>query len=236
MSRAIKPDLDSLYQFIDSYSMPRIDDNVEYKEQIKRLHKVYFSLLTMHSCIQAHDINSGTQHLTDQKMYLNESISELGSAFFISLHGCYKAAEQVLRSSLENFFKALACNKHPEILNSKSTYEVIDAAKTAEIFNVQSNEQKYNLLKQEYSLLCATVHTANSMHMQNVSAIGYFPHFNSGGANKFATHYLKIVKAFLELLCFEYKDAYLNAHYSNKDIINSCLPAGILDRLSNAVA
>jgi hypothetical protein len=111
--------------------------------------------------------------------YVVESISDLGSALFTWLHGGYKAARQVLRSSVENFFKALGSLIKADIGSTKNTYELIELVRELDFFQNQQNFWMYSSLKQIYATLCADVHTASIQQMSHISALGYFPHFFS---------------------------------------------------------
>lgn len=59
---------------------------------------------------------------------------------FLVTHGCYKGAKLLLRSSIENFIKAVCFDEYPDIVIKKSVYEVFDIAKASMTF---SGSKKY---------------------------------------------------------------------------------------------
>lgn len=232
MSREVRIDFKELTSFIENYSLPSKEGEPNYYHQIARLHKVYYSLLTLHRDVcQTTESGKPTSTLD---LYLNEVISELGSSFFVFLHGCYKASHLILRSAIENFCKAFGSEVSPNITELKHTYEVIAQAGQASVFQNSDNRKLFETLKEEYSQLCATVHTASSDKMQNVTALGYFPHYDKNSSSSFANQYLKIAKTILEVVCHEYRDKYLGMHYKNRDIVDASLSPTALKKLNTS--
>jgi len=77
----------------------------------------------------------------------------------------------------------------------------------------------HDKLKDLYANMCATVHTATKNNMQNVSAIGYFPHFEITKAMEVKKKYVDTVSTMLIILCLMFNDVFHNMHYKNKDIV-----------------
>lgn len=224
-NRLIQEDFELLKAFVANYKLPN-EDNLEYFKTLKRTHRVYFSVLELHSvCKGLEPLKSNMKSTFGQ--YLGESISELGSSLFISLHGCYKGSDQILRSSIENFLKAFGSTVHPNITTIKNTYEVIDKSGDALVFKTKEIKEKYQNLKILYSRLCAAVHTATESNMQNVGALGYFPYFEINASTKFMNNYIAVSSTMLDILCWEYRFAYAKFHYQSKDIIEVSLSKNI---------
>ncbi|EGR0943095.1 hypothetical protein V9K20_003373 [Vibrio cholerae] len=224
-TKLIQSDFECLKVFVNKYRLPG-EDNVEYFKNLKRTHKVYFSVLELHSVCKGLEPLKNNVDSTFAK-YLGESISELGSSLFISLHGCYKGSDQILRSSIENFLKAFGSTVHSDITTIKNTYEVIDKSGDALVFQTKELKEKYHRLKVLYSTLCASVHTATESNMQNVGALGHFPYFDADSSARFMGSYITVSTAILDILCWSVRAEYSKVHYKSKDIIEASLSRNI---------
>lgn len=98
-------------------------------------------------------------------------------------------------------------------------YEVIDLSKEIAFFQDSECSKLHDKLKDLYANMCATVHTATKNNMQNVSAIGYFPHFEITKAMEVKKKYVDTVSTMLIILCLMFNDVFHNMHYKNKDIV-----------------
>ncbi|WP_394174797.1 hypothetical protein [Thalassotalea litorea] len=227
--KSIKEDFECLKEFVVGYELPK-HDNLEYFNNLKRTHKIYFSILELHA------VCKGLAPLKDNLdstfgKYLGESISELGSSLFVSLHGCYKGSDQILRSAIENFLKAIGSTVHPNIITIKNTYEVIDKAEDAEVFNTEEIKEKYSKLKCLYSNLCASVHTATESNMQNIGALGYFPYFEKKASDEFMKNYIDVATSILNILSWQFRADYPRIHYKSRDIIDESLSRDIKTKI-----
>lgn len=224
-TRLINDDFEQLKTFVNEYRLPS-EDNVVYFRNLKKTHKAYFSVLELHAVCKGLEPMKSDEHSIFVK-YLGESISELGSSLFVSLHGCYKGSDQILRSSIENFLKAFGSTVHTDITEIKNTYVVIDKSIDADVFQTKAVREKYFQLKNIYSTLCASVHTATESNMQNVGALGLFPYFDAHSSEQFMRHYITVSTAILDILCWSIRGDYSKIHYKSKDIIDASLSKNI---------
>ena len=158
-------------------------------------------------------------------------MSDLGSALFVWVHGAYKASRQVLRSSTENFFKAVGSLDSAEISKLKNTYELINLVRQAEFFQKGENLWMYTSLKQVYKMLCADVHTATIQQMSHISALGYFPNFSLQEAVKFEQMFLRVTRVYASTLCLMFRSNFERMHFKNRDIISPALTKEVRRRL-----
>jgi hypothetical protein len=230
MTREIRRDLEHLKEFIKSYSLNAALANEDFNQLLSKQHKRYFALLIVvaemnHQFVTPFSI-SVNNHAELNKIfmdYIAESVSDLGSALFVWMHGTYKAARMTLRSGIENFLKAIGFIEFQQIIQSKNVYEVIDLAGEIDLFKVNANKLMFEELKQIYGMLCATVHTASIQQMAHVTALGYFPHFDFAVAQEFAKIFFRVSQLFTFILCLMFKDCYLCMHYKNQDIVVNVL-------------
>ena len=109
MSRRIKEDFDNLCDFFKKYSLAPIFEEKDFVKQISTYHKKYYSYLVL--VIELKEIVDNANYAPcmsqEQYNYVLESCSDVGQALFLVTHGCYKGAKLLLRSSIENFIKAV---------------------------------------------------------------------------------------------------------------------------------
>ncbi|WP_457923355.1 hypothetical protein [Pseudomonas aeruginosa] len=232
MTRAIQEDFEHVQKFIGNYRLETLLSDDEAIKKIKSAHAKYFAALTIfhelkhkNPTLQLPPTNSPEKNIKlagNFWAYLEEILSELGSTLFLIANGFYKAAELVLRSTLENFFKINAAFHTPDIFETKSTYEVIELSKNSEVFKSEPGTDIFEKLKSHYVTLCKSVHTADIENMQQVTALGYFPHIDKTKLAATSKAYVSITSKYVEILSLIFKDSSHEMHYKNKDIIQTC--------------
>ena len=96
MAREFKEDFDNLLVFINDYSLKSLLLDSKYIDEIKKIHKKYFSYLTFIAELQSYiGANDGEDKPFD---FLKESCSDAGISFFLLIHGSYKPSKLLLRS------------------------------------------------------------------------------------------------------------------------------------------
>ena len=239
MSRALKDDYSELLEFIDSYSIRDAYDPESLSRTIKPIHKSYYSALVLLAELNHQGFQPPVSCLKAQEkeqrklfwLYLSESFSELGSAFFLILNGCYKASDQVLRSSIENFIKALGSLDEVGLNQIKNIYEVFDRAGSTVFFSAGIGKEVYQGLKKLYGDLCSTVHTGTEQDMQSISALGDFPAIDADRVKMAKNKYLKIVRLYVSSLSVRFEQEFHKMHHRNRDIVLLSLSAGALKEL-----
>lgn len=223
--RGVSSDYEELVDFILNYKIPYSSSDTSFNSMLKKIHKRYYSFLSLH-----HEILNGGHFIETLssptkeifKSRINEVLSELGTVFFLSLHGCYKAARLVMRSCLENFSKAVGCLLDINIVNETSVYKVMEIALSHPVFESNALIEK-NFLNEKYSALCADVHTASVNNMQNIACIGSFPVSSVEEFSIIAELYVKLINAITSVLIKIAPIVYHKAHHIHKDAISSIL-------------
>lgn len=232
MSRKIKEDFEELCNFFKKYNLVDIFKKDDFIKQISTYHKKYYSyfvlVVELKEIVNNIDYNPCMSNI--QYYYLLESCSDVGQAFFLTIHGCYKGAKLLLRSSIENFIKAVCYDENHDIITKKSVYEVFDIAKTSITFS-DSKKNIFDTIHTEYVELCKDVHTADFIHMEHITSLGTFPHFNNDGGENIKNHILQILPRYITLLCLKYNQRYHKIFYLNKDIIKE----GILNEYKQEI-
>ena len=217
MPREIASDYNNVREFLENYTLKHTDDQ-DFIELTKRLQKRYFAIVTFFGELNQLMQSPGQQ--TDiGLLYLYESYSDLGSTFFIALHGAYKPSKLMLRSSIETFCKGFFIDEYPEILKEKSVYVIFETIKNSAFLSSKNLNLNYNSIHNKYKELCADTHTADEKNMGKIDRIGIFPSFDKAKLNNIADTYTTLIKDYLFLLTVKYNSFFHKMDYRNRDII-----------------
>lgn len=222
MSRLVSEDFNKLCSFITSYSLTGILENKEVVKLLSTYHKKYYGYLVfMEKLHQAKEENEISESQYD---FLQESCSDIGQAFFLLFHGCYKGAKLLLRSSIENFLKGICLDEDPSLPKTKSVYEIFDKAKLTTVFS-DVKISLHDTIHNEYALLCQDVHTADKTHMASVTALNNFPSFDKKQADIVTKFVLHLEPVYMTLLALKFNNIYhkmnpLHKEVTNKEILN----------------
>lgn len=221
MARIVNQDFEELCGFISSYSLINLLKDQNIKSRFSTFHKKYYAYLILIEELRASKNREGsTLHIDEtQFSYLQESCSDFGQALFLLIHGCYKGAKLLMRSSIENFLKGVAFDEDGTIITTKSVYEVFDKAEAISVF-VGANHDLHALLHDIYAKLCQDVHTADVAHMSSISALGHFPCFDSTVSEQIFNNFKRLVNVYVTLLAIKYNAFYHTIGFENKQVLN----------------
>ncbi len=227
MTRECSQDFSMLKQYISEYSIVCNLEKESYLKSAKKMHKVYFSLVNWHVEYQHKMIYFSNKYTSNQDILLriSESISDIGSSKFNWLNGSYKASRVMLRSSIENFIRAISAIDDEEQLVEKSVYALFDSASDSAIFNSSITINKsYKVLHSNYKELCKDTHTANSSNMEHITSLIDYPKYVEEKSNATGDVFISVVKNILAILCLFFNEFYHKMHHRNKENIINSLP------------
>ena len=156
---------------------------------------------------------------TKQYLYLAETSSDIATAIFHTANGSYKSAKILIRSSIENYFKAFCQDELPNILTEKSVFKIFESVKALLYFQKENQKECYNLIHHTYVELCKDTHTADVINMENITALKYFPSYDAKKFEEVNKMLSKLIKCFIFLLCDKYNKQFHDMHYKNKENI-----------------
>jgi hypothetical protein len=229
MSREVSEDYKELLSFFEKYSISPITSDSDYVSIISRVHKRYFSYLTIVGELTLLSKESSLNPtITDEQLnYLKESCSDIGNSIFCLINGAYKPSNLMLRSSIETFFKGFNLDTYSDITTEKSLYKVFDTLKVQLFYQAEPQKSIYNMIHQKYVDLCAETHTATSVNMAHVTSMNYFPQFNKNKALIIANTMTHLINCYVSLLVIKYKEHYHKMHFKNKINILSILSGDV---------
>lgn len=222
MSRLVKEDFDKLCTFVKKYALTNVMEIEDEKKLLSSYHKKYFAYLVLIEEIHQKIVKNERcfNMLTEQYEFLQESCSDIGQAFFLLFHGCYKGAKLLLRSSIENFLKGSCMDEDNSLPKTKGVYDVFNKAKSTSVFRGKK-EELHERLHNEYALLCQDVHTADVSHMASITALNHFPSFQKKEAETILKMLQKIIPIYITIIALKYNDVYHSMSYVYKDITNN---------------
>lgn len=220
MTRLVAQDFEALKFFFTKYSLQDSLNSPEFINSLKPFHKAYFSFLNLVIHLECQQFLS-----SEVSERFKESCSDIGQALFLMGHGAYKPANLILRSSIENFVKGIGFLEDPNILALKSLYDVFDVAKKFKGCIGIDFSNLMNILHTDYGTLCEHTHTATVAQMAHISALNILPHFDVVKANQLNTMATRVLKNYLVIMLFSFKQAFFKIDPDNRDsILNALSP------------
>lgn len=226
MPRSVDKDLRLLSDFIDSYSISKHLSDKQFNSTLKQSHKAYFVILTLLSNIEfelnKNPIDFVGQNLainSEAYLYLRESVSDFGNGLFCCLHGAYKSGHMALRSSIENYVRAIAGMHDKKALNTTSVYQLFIIAKTTSPFS-GINQIHLSNLRGIYSDLCKFTHSATPKHMASIKSLSYFPTHDAEKFNEWIVKADKTMKNQVSCIFNLIPEIYLTSHFKSKEILD----------------
>ena len=230
MSRERKEDFQKLVEFLRNYAISSEAGNQSFQLLLKQLHGKLFSLLTL--VVEIESLNPELQvYSEDSLSYSFECASDLAQSLFCWVHGAYKPADLMLRSSIETFVKAACGTEIPPILSERSLYQVMDYARASNACGAQLVAQYFARIQNEYALLCAVAHSATADRQTQVQALRMFPKFDPQNAEAFGRRFVVLTERYMAILLANNDAAFRKAHYKNQQIVLDALPREIKQEL-----
>jgi hypothetical protein len=230
MSRERKDDFRKLEDFLKNYAITGHSNDPEFKRLLKQLHGKLISFLTF--VIEIELRNPEVHSYSDKSIsYAFECASDLAQALFCWIHGAYKPANLVLRSSIETFVKAVCGTENPKIFDERSVYQVMNDARASKACGAQPVTQYFSRIHSEYTALCGVAHSASADRQLQVQALRMFPKFDAQNAEEFGGRLIALADSYLAILISNNEIAFRNAHYKNRIIVLDSLPNEIKKEL-----
>ena len=215
MSRRLTEDFEKLSVVLCDYNR---ESYIKCQHQIyecKAMHKKMYGLM-----IFVAEFNTQNAH-TYFSQFLEEMSSDLLLCLFNWIQGMYKPAKLELRCAIENLLKSVLSSSDTSIIEEKSLYEIFDIAKVNKHFETDFGKTRFELLRNDYSTLCRTVHS-DPLQMHSTSALNLLPQYNRELSKELVTLYIRIVENSLGILYINYPFTIDRMHPENKkDFLDS---------------
>ncbi|WP_277015643.1 hypothetical protein [Flavobacterium lindanitolerans] len=220
MSREISDDYKTFTSFLERYDLNKHLENTDFIKSISSQHKKYFAYLTcIAELIHLKEIVITPKLLDEQILFLKESCSDIGNAFFSMLHGAYKPSRLMLRSSIETFMKGFNLDQYIDITTEKNLYKIFDTIKALNFFDDKLTKTIFNDIHQKYGKLCEDTHTATELNMQHITALNYFPKYDKNEVEAITKYISELVSCYIALLTLKYNAHFHKMHHRNKEIL-----------------
>jgi hypothetical protein len=226
MSREVSADFKELTSFIENYNLKGPTTNKYFIRVLSEQHKKFFSYLTCVAELNSLTKDTAIKPIIESKQmdFLIESCSDVANALFVMTHGAYKAARMMLRSSIETFLKGFNIDSLVDLDKEKSVFTIFDSVIALPFFIDEPQKKLLDIIHADYKLLCQDTHTATIVNMQQITAMKYFPTFELAEASRISDILMRLVQAYLTLLCVKYNAYFHKMHHRNKEIIIESIP------------
>lgn len=233
MNKEINNDANLLIQYFKDYRLERLISNQDFVSEFRKIHKKAFGYLVVFSEMEKQNEEKNIFE-RQSLLYLKESVSDVLQSFFTWANGAYKAADLLLRSSIENFNKAIIGNVNVDVYTEKSVYKIFDMTEKMKEYSAMiGKETVFVLLHRIYSELCKTSHTATDKEMDHISALKLLPQYNKDKAIKYRENFELLIDAYLGFFLANYKGFVDSMYRTNVDIFYDVISKNIIRSVVN---
>jgi len=149
MNRIVEKNVSEIKDFLKNFKLSPPKLNRDFKKNYKAFH----SLLIWGFCFEK------SEDISDkEKMYFKEALSDLSHSLFLVLFNLYKPSRFSLRSSIENFVRALLISCNVEIEKIDTVHGLFDCA-NVEFDSVPEVKKRVGQLRGIYTDLCKSAHS-----------------------------------------------------------------------------
>lgn len=232
MTRLVQKDFAAFRDFICNYNLQALNGNEEFWQIYKSSHTMLYGIMALISELNyiieekeaCGDDDKKVDILDIEVEYLKECFSDLSSTIFISVHGAYKGARLLLRSSIEMFLRGMFSKEVPEIQTEKNLYRVFESIKKApSIVKDESYKIHFDEIHQIYAELCAHAHIASKLQMEEIYALNLFPKFETDDLKNFSSTFKILVRDYIFMICHRFNKEFHTIHFENRQAILDCL-------------
>lgn len=227
MTRECNSDFAELEMYVRDYKVSNNLENDAYVKSMKSMHKCYFSVVTWNAEME-HNKAKFLEMYSDCNdeivCRISEYVSDMGASLFNWINGSYKTARIMMRVGIENYIRAIGAIEDKDILIEKNVYKLFERANVLRIFNDNENvRQLYDLLHNDYKLLCEDAHTAAEQNMEHLSSLAGLPVYKSKKAEDTKKVYVRIARAVAGMYCIQFNSFFHIMYHRNKDNILNCM-------------
>lgn len=219
MARTLKGDFTKLQKFIAEYRLLVLLKDEELITLFSQIHKKYYSLMALIYELELIGEEGEEIFIPEEKDLFFETVSDVGNSLFLTIHGAYKPARLILRSSIETFLKGYSIAKLPEIDKEKRIYQMFEQIAEISCFQESTNKNIFNQILGFYSELSKDTHTATKKQMQHTSSLNYFPTKSVDEVKKITDIISKLIPHYLFLVSVKFNNEFHKIHHDNKKII-----------------
>jgi|GEM_PF-2957200 len=233
MNNYIRDDASELMEYFKSYSLEANFNDSKFTEDYKIVHKKIFGYLVLYCEIE--NQNKNIIVFNEQALFhLKESVSDILQSLFAWVNGAYKSADLLLRSSIENFNKAIIGNKNIDVFTEKSVYKIFEMAEALPEYQKEVLNNSFAVtLHRVYAELCKSTHTATSADMEHITALRLLPKYDRNQSNEYKNSIIALIDSFLGFFLANQAEIIHRMYRKNSDTIFDVLPRNVIKDIVN---
>ena len=213
MNRIVQNDYEKLLSYFYSYNLKDIIEDANFQSNAKSIHrKLYAYIVFKNEAVSKHFFAADIMN-----NYYSEVSSDLILSLFCWANGAYKSSEFQLRSTIENFLKAILYPERNDIILCKNVSEIMDFAINSAIFSDDICKFHLNKIRNTYSNLCAFVHSSPEK-LSSQDALIQLPKYNPVSADEFTQNYQTVINGILSITYYTYYAFIFSMHPTNRDL------------------
>ncbi len=217
----LKSALEEYEAFIANYVLVKVSNNSKRKTELQSIFKRYFSFLIWYYYIQSNRISP--RHFPRKfKTYFVESASDVCQSLLLWNQGLYKPALLILRSGVENLFRAILLLNGVKLKGISTVFQLIASLK-ALTKDTESHALIVSLAAQ-YESLCGDVHSNARANMSLTAAAGVYPRYRHASSQRFSKLFTNICRDIIALLSLQLKTQINRMHHRHRDLLFDSLP------------
>ena len=160
--------------------------------------------------------------------HFDEFLSDISSSYFLYITCAYKASQVLLRSSLENFIRAILIARGVKTTEIESVWELFEVAKAHfKQREIDAVVHRIGATHSKYGELCKIVHSVAYEYMSLRVPFSTIFEFSPEVSVKCETNMSNLFKIMLEILYLCHNTELDKLHYKSADIIKDAVSSSI---------
>lgn len=233
MTRIADADFRVLEEFLAAYRIPAGLGAQARHGLMKRAHRHVLSALQVWQKLDA-GVRGGTIRLgghlvpndDDVLCLFSEHFSDLVGSLACAIHGNYKSANFLLRSSVENIVRGMAGVTSQMAVQTTSVYKLFEIASTEPLF-LGKAESHFKAMHQIYGELCLFVHSGSALHRDAAHELAQHLKQDTARLREFVIFLERINRASLSALVVGNPLLYTSLHHRARDLVDDVLPSDV---------
>lgn len=213
MTRIVEQDYEKLISYFSDYNLKNIVKDTFFQNNVKIIHRKLYAYIVFKNEAKRKDLFSSDI----MENYYEEVGSDLILSLFCWANGAYKSSEFQLRSTIENFLKAILYPEWNDIIKCKNVSEIMDFAVNSTVLNNDICKAHLDKIRNTYSNLCAFVHSSPEK-LSSQSALIQLPKYNKNSADEFTKHYQTVLNSLLSIIYYTYYSFIFSIHPTNREL------------------
>ena len=222
MSKVLDNNIAEIESFLTKFrtSPPKLEGL--FKTQYKQFH----SLLIWGFCYET-DINVSET----EKLFFKETLSDLSHSLFLLLLNLYKPSRFSIRSSIENFVRAILISRKIDVGSISTVHGLFDEANLV-FKNHEEIKNRIGELRGIYSELCKSAHSVKIDYLSLTIPLNQITDFDQKAYTDISKVFLSVCRLINQITFLIHHDIISLAGHRNSDALNDSIPNALKRKIA----